>query len=373
MNGYKLIVMVLKTAVVGAGQISEMHVSGLEQCPRTDPIAICDVDRDRAREAADEHGIKAYFDVDDLIAEEELDWVHLCTPVQTHLELGKKAIEADIPVMIEKPVTASIDEFNELESIAEENDVPVSVVNQAIFTPAMQKALDKINGGELGYIRGVDFLFTGATKPDEPNRGSWTFDLPGGEFEEGLPHPIYVTLSAGGYPRNNSQISSTTLLHDEYEQGFEYDSVQVQYASKDDVLCSIKMISGSIPQRLLHVHGDQQSLVVDLISQTLIELDEDYLSSPILMAKNNTDRLFRRLQGTVQNVYKFSKSRVDNSWETARDLTPHYYQIDEEAKALTENREMPVPLEQAKWTMEIMEDIRNTSTASQQVKHEIMN
>ena len=106
--------MSLRSAVVGAGVVSERHLTGLDRNPRTDLVAICDLDEGRANEKALEHGIKAYTDLGEMLAEANLDWLHVCTPVATHVPLAIQAIEAGVPVLIEKPVAETVEEVEEL-------------------------------------------------------------------------------------------------------------------------------------------------------------------------------------------------------------------------------------------------------------------
>jgi len=91
--------MSLTTAVVGGGTVSDRHLDGLAKLAMTDLVAVCDVDEDTVREKAREYDLKAYTDVEAMLAQEDLDWVHLCTPhVQTHLDLATTIVEAGVPV-----------------------------------------------------------------------------------------------------------------------------------------------------------------------------------------------------------------------------------------------------------------------------------
>jgi predicted dehydrogenase len=354
--------MTLRTAVVGGGTVSGIHLSGLSRNPRTELVAVCDVDEERARELAAEWDVEAYFDVEDLVANADLDWLHVCTPVQTHLAVAKTAIEAGIPVQIEKPVTETYEEFEELASIAERHGVTVSVKHNHDFDPAMRAAMAKVDAGELGRVKGVDLIYTGSSLADDPNRGEWNFELSGGEFEEGLPHPIYLTLRAGGYPRDESEIQALTGLFGEYDMPFDYDAAQLSYVSEDGVLCTTKMLGGTKPVRVLLVHGEDKSLTVDLVSQTIEEHDRDYQSSAAARALNNVDRAGDRVFGTVRNARSVFRRSRDDSWDVERQLNAHYYQNDAESKALSgERAEMPVPLEEARWTIILMEEIRNAA------------
>jgi predicted dehydrogenase len=262
--------------------------------------------------------------------------------------------------LIEKPAVENVAQFEELESLAERHGVPVSVVTQHLYDPAMRSARAQIEDGRLGDVRGVDLVFTGLTPPNEPNRGSWTFELPGGEFEEGIPHPIYLTLAAGGYPADEDDVHATTSLHGEYEHDFSYDNAQVQCAAADGTLCSIKMLSGAIPQRVLLIHAEERSLVVDFISQTVEKLDRNYRGSPVRRVLNNVDRAGDRLWGVVDNGRLMAKKMRDDSWDVQRKINPHYYQINREARALERGSDLRGSLERAKWTTITMEKIRNT-------------
>ena len=350
--------MTLTTAVVGGGTVSDRHLDGLRKLSMTDLVAVCDVDESRVREKAREYDLKAYTDVEAMLVREDLDWVHLCTPVQTHLDLAEKVIEAGVPVQIEKPVTETIGEVEELSRIAERHDVPVSVVHNHNFDPAIRKARAAIERGDLGAIRSIDMLYAGETWPDEVKRGSWAHDLPGGEFEEGFPHPIYMLLNLGGYPEHADDITATSQSRRDYGDEFDYDGVQFQYTSEDDVLCSGTIVASDVPHKTIQIHGDKASLVVDVVSQTVTTLDRDYESSPVMRAFANVDHVLDRVRGSIENVYDVVERRRSDSWEVERDAVPHYYQFDAEAAALLQNRDLPSPLEEARWTIEIMEAVR---------------
>jgi len=350
--------MSLETAVVGAGVVSDRHLAGLEKCPRTTLVAVCDREESRATDAADRYEIEPYADIDELIEGEDLDWLHLCTPVQTHLDLALCAIEAGIPVQIEKPVTETPEEFEKLATAAQRNEVPVSVVQNHLFLPVMRRAMAMVHAGKLGDIRAVTMHHTGSTDPDYAQRGSWAFDLPGGEFEEGLPHPIYVTLEAGGYPGSDSDFESTTSLNREYEKGFAYDNAQVCYRSESGTLCSVVMTTARVPQRRLFIDGTVGALTVDFVSDTLLTHNRNYTSSPITRALNNVDRMVGLASETARTALSFVQDRISDDWETLKRSDSHYYQIDEEAKALLGDGEIPVPLEHAKWTTLLIDAIR---------------
>lgn len=354
--------MTLETAVVGGGVVSDYHLSGLTQCPDTELVAICDLDESRAREKATEYDINAYADFEGMLARESLDWIHLCTPVGTHLDLARMAMEDGIPVLIEKPVTESVAEAEELERLAEEHDATVSVVHNHNFSPAMRKARGLIEDGTIGRLRSVDLLYAGETFPDDVRRGAWAFELPGGEFEEGLPHPIYMVLNLGGYPESTDAIQASASLVNEYTQEFDYDSVQFQYTTDDGVLCSGTVLASDVPHKVIQVHGDRGSIEIDVVSQSVTVLDRDYQASPKARALANVDHVLGRIQGTVENLVAVARRTVDDDWDSVRNLDSHSYQFGEEVRAIQRDEPTAVPVAEGTWTLRIIEAVRAAAT-----------
>lgn len=345
----------LRTAVVGAGVVSSTHLSGLSRNPRTELVAVCDLDEERVREAATTHGIEPYTGLDDLLTSESLDWVHICTPVETHLDLATRVLEAGVPVLIEKPVAGTVTEVEELIETADRCGLRASVVHNLLYTPAMQKARRAISRNHLGTLRGVDLVYTDMTRPDEPKRGSWTFDLPGGEFEEGLPHPIYTVLEVGGFPSGTDDISTTTALRGEYDHEFSFDEFGFQYVTDDGTICSATMRAGGIPQRFLTIHGENASLLVDLLSQTVIDLGRDYTGSPARRAMNNVDHVIGRVKGTADGLALVGRKKLSDDWDDQKASNSHYFLFDREVDAIRDGSDESNGLERARWVMEILE------------------
>lgn len=355
--------MALRTAVIGGGVVSRSHLSALDGSPLVDLVGVCDVDTERARQRAREYGIRAYFDAESMLAEASLDWVHVCTPVQTHRDLCLAAIEAGVPVLVEKPATVTVEEIDDIRDAADREGVPVSVVHNHLFSVTVREARERIETGDLGDVRGVDVIVTGKTRPDEPNRGDWTFELPGGEFEEGIPHQIYVALALGGYPRDREAVQATTSLYGEYDRPFSYDGLQLQWATEEEAICSVKLLSGGVPQELLLVHGEGTSLVVDLLSQTTVELDRDYDASTVARALSNLDHVLDRLEGTLTNAGAMARRRLADDPELERRWNSLASQFDAEARALLADEPPAVPIEEAWWTVALMEAVRESAGA----------
>src|SRR4051794_37955195 len=96
----------LRVAVLGAGNWARhAHIPGWQRDPRSEVVAICDIDRKRAEGHAEEFGIReATDDWQSLVGRSDIDVVDIVTPSDTHYELACAALEAGKHVLCEKPV-----------------------------------------------------------------------------------------------------------------------------------------------------------------------------------------------------------------------------------------------------------------------------
>src|SRR5687767_7172507 len=108
----------LKVAVVGMGGIGNTHAPNYVNNENSELVAVCDIIQERADKAAEKYKVKAYYSVDDLLKNEELDAVSVCTagvenggdhyvPVMQCLEAGKH-------VLGEKPISNNIEHAREM-------------------------------------------------------------------------------------------------------------------------------------------------------------------------------------------------------------------------------------------------------------------
>lgn len=358
--------MTVDAAVVGAGNVSDTHLSTARRSPRSRLVGVCDTDTSRARDAASKYGTDYYTDVERMLAAVEPDLVHVCTPVQNHLGVGQKAVRAGAAILVEKPATTTVSEFEELKQVVRDRGVPASVVHQSQFGPAMRRARRRISDGKVGTIRGGDLIYTGAPRPDANNRGGWVTDLPGGEFEETLAHPLYLGFNAG-YPRDETHVEVTTTLRREYDQGFTYDGVQLQYVTDSGAPVSCKVLAGGHATRLLHIHGDDGALTVDFTTQTVVQTDTTFRSSSIGRARRTARECTARLRDLVRNAYLVSSHKVHGDWSLERRLDPHTYLIDEMYRAVEGTTPVPIPLEEAGWTVRLLESVRKEGKSSRGV------
>ncbi len=128
----------ITAAVVGIGHLGRHHLRILANMEGVRCLGAFDTDRERLAEITSEHGVAA---LPDLEAAAEAEAVVVATPTVTHREVGGVMLEAGCNVMVEKPITATIAEAEELIELAERTGKILSVGHVEYHNPAVQAAL----------------------------------------------------------------------------------------------------------------------------------------------------------------------------------------------------------------------------------------
>ncbi len=164
--------MAIRTAVIGAGNIGRTHARVYKANPLAELVAICDIDRARADAAAQELGIKAYYDVEELLRSEPLDMVSVATAGiengSHHYQPTMQALAAGKHVLVEKPISNNLREAKEMVAEARRRGVCLAVDLNHRFTPATRLAKEKITSGELGEVLFVNMNLWIANRRDDP-------------------------------------------------------------------------------------------------------------------------------------------------------------------------------------------------------------
>ncbi len=124
----------LKIGVLGAGHLGKIHLKLLSETEGYDLIGFYDPDAKQVEYAKETFGVQAFDSVDALI--DAVDMVDVVTPTLSHFDCASKALRASKHVFIEKPVTNTLEEAENLMKLAEEASVKVQVGHVERFNPA---------------------------------------------------------------------------------------------------------------------------------------------------------------------------------------------------------------------------------------------
>jgi predicted dehydrogenase len=146
----------LRVGVIGFGFIGAAHVDALRRVPGVTVTALAGSSLERARAQAAAADIpNAYGDWRELLADEQVDVVHNCTPNYLHFDINRATIEAGKACFAEKPLTVTTAQSAELVSLAQARGVPVAVNFNHRGFPQVQEARALIAAGQLGEIHAV--------------------------------------------------------------------------------------------------------------------------------------------------------------------------------------------------------------------------
>ena len=160
---------VIKAGFIGAGFVGPVHMENIRRLGFVEVAAVAGRNQERADEAAKGLGIpKAYGDWKDLIADPEVDVVHITAPNEIHFPAAKAALEAGKHVICEKPLTLDLEESRKLVELAKKTNLVNSVSFNMAFYPMIRQAREMITRGELGKI----FLIHGRYLQDWLSRDS---------------------------------------------------------------------------------------------------------------------------------------------------------------------------------------------------------
>ncbi|MBC8266657.1 MAG: Gfo/Idh/MocA family oxidoreductase [Flavobacteriales bacterium] len=124
----------IKIGVIGAGHLGKIHIRLLKEIKEFEVVGFFDSNQVNAQKIAEEFNVKTFQFAKDLI--EKCDAVDVVTPTKFHFEYAKMALEKNKHLFVEKPITATIDEAEELVRLTKGKDLKVQVGHVERFNPA---------------------------------------------------------------------------------------------------------------------------------------------------------------------------------------------------------------------------------------------
>ncbi len=188
----------LKAGVLGAGHLGKIHLKLLNQSEKFELIGFYDPVKENSLKVAEEFGYRVFDSIEDLM--DAVDVVDIVTPTLNHFECAKMAINKGKHIFIEKPITKTVAEAEELRDLVKEHNVRGQVGHVERFNPAFLAVKDKIE----------DPMFIEAHRLAEFNpRGT---DVP--VVLDLMIHDIDIILSVVNSKVKNVHASGVTVISD---------------------------------------------------------------------------------------------------------------------------------------------------------------
>jgi len=188
----------INVGVIGAGAIVRRgHLSALKDLPEVEVKAIADVNEDLVKNIAREFQIPNYFsDPLKIIEDPSIDLIDICTPSNTHCDLIKHAARQGKNILVEKPLTTTIEDALEIQRTVVKAGVKLNVVQNWRYFPVVFQVKERIDKGYLGKIVGMQG--TALTNfPAGWTRNKWLYHE-GAALFDFAPHLIDLMLWLNG-------------------------------------------------------------------------------------------------------------------------------------------------------------------------------
>jgi predicted dehydrogenase len=143
----------LRVGIIGAGSISDLHLSAYKDNKDVELIAIADLNEKRAQEKTEKYGAKkVYTDYHDLLADDDIDAVSICLWNNMHAQVAIDALDAGKNVLVEKPLSMTVEEAKRIEEAVHRNNRLLQVGFVRRHGTNTKVIKEFIDGGDLGEI-----------------------------------------------------------------------------------------------------------------------------------------------------------------------------------------------------------------------------
>ncbi len=144
----------LRIGIIGTGGIANSHIESYKKQPDVEIVAGADLIPGKAEKFFKDHEVeaKAFTDYKEMVDTMNLDAVSVCTYNRTHAECTIYALEHGLPVLLEKPMTVTLEEAIAIREAEKKSGKIVSVGFQPRFDANMQMIKKIVQSGELGRI-----------------------------------------------------------------------------------------------------------------------------------------------------------------------------------------------------------------------------
>lgn len=212
----------LKVGVIGCGIRARVLIHTLSQLNvNTRLTAVCDLKGEEilrvlAADGEDISQTKLYTDADTMLSQEELDGVIIGSRTESHVELAKKVLSRGLPLMIEKPITTSLEELIDLRNAYEKSNKQVLVSFPLRASPLVELAREIIESGKIGtveHVQAVNYVPYGGVYYHNWYRRAGV----GGLFFEKSTHDFdYLNYLVGQHPTELAAMATQRIFGGEY-------------------------------------------------------------------------------------------------------------------------------------------------------------
>jgi len=143
----------IRAGVIGCGYWGPNIIRNFHYVDNIEVISVCDKNEKPLKEITRTYpSLKTFTDYREVTTAKDIDAVAIITPVNTHYEIAKSALENGKHIFVEKPFTATVREAEELIALADKKNLKIMVDHTFLFTGAVRKIKELVDANELGEL-----------------------------------------------------------------------------------------------------------------------------------------------------------------------------------------------------------------------------
>ncbi|MBO0782789.1 MAG: Gfo/Idh/MocA family oxidoreductase, partial [Ktedonobacteraceae bacterium] len=166
--------------IIGCGVIGPTHADAIGSLPDAELVAVADTNPEKAHKLAEKHHVKAYTSAQEMLANEQLDVVDVCTPSGMHGEHACMVMKAGYHVIVEKPMEIAHERMAEMLRVQKETGRKLAVISQHRFDEATQQVHQLIQQNAFGRLvlgnAAIPWWRSQAYYDSGAWRGTWALD-----------------------------------------------------------------------------------------------------------------------------------------------------------------------------------------------------
>lgn len=170
---------IIRVVVFGGGAVAQArHLPEYAANPNVEIAGVMDFNRERAQELCERYGGRAYSSLEEVLADDTVDAVSVCTPNATHAEYTIKSLEAGKHVLVEKPMALNLDETRAMMEAQKKSGRTLMLGHNQRLVKAHIKAKELLKSGAIGDLLFFQCNFKHAgpeTWSADPGASTWFF------------------------------------------------------------------------------------------------------------------------------------------------------------------------------------------------------
>ncbi|MBN2076577.1 MAG: Gfo/Idh/MocA family oxidoreductase [Dehalococcoidales bacterium] len=262
----------MKIGIVGCGAIARRgHLPIYKTMPEIEIAGIADLDLSLAEKVAAEFDIPRFVSsCEELLFDDSIEMIDICTPTQTHLSVVKTAAAAGKHLLVEKPLSVTLEDALEIQKIIRDHNVSLCVVHNWRYAPSVKQVADRIKGGFLGNIVTIHGL--GLTSfPSSWTLNTWLYHQGGVLYDFG-PHMVDMLL----YMKSFTPIKTVFAAGGDFSQGnmdfMNYSVITIEFEDGAVITADINWMTASVLKFTLDIHGTAGNILLDIRNDSFSEV-----------------------------------------------------------------------------------------------------